>query len=59
LLAATFLALGLAAGYFAHDRAQALIIGVSAWLLLLSASICWLSSRPAGAEFRRCPIFGS
>jgi ABC-type transport system involved in multi-copper enzyme maturation permease subunit len=35
LLAATFLALGLAAGYFAHDRAQALIIGVSAWLLLL------------------------
>ena len=35
LLATTFLALGLVAGYFAHDRAQALIIGVSAWLLLL------------------------
>jgi len=35
LLAATFLALGLAAGCFAHDRAQALIVGVSAWLLLL------------------------
>ena len=35
LLAATFLACGLAAGYFAHDRAQALIVGVSAWLLLL------------------------
>ena len=34
LLAAAFLALGLAAGFFAHDRAQALIIGVSAWLLL-------------------------
>ena len=35
LLAAAFLALGLAAGFFAHDRAQALIVGVSAWLLLL------------------------
>jgi ABC-type transport system involved in multi-copper enzyme maturation permease subunit len=35
LLSATFLACGLAAGYFAHDRAQALIVGVSAWLLLL------------------------
>jgi ABC-type transport system involved in multi-copper enzyme maturation permease subunit len=35
LLAATFLACGLAAGYLAHDRAQALIIGVSAWLLLV------------------------
>jgi hypothetical protein len=35
LLAAAFLALGLAAGFLAHDRAQALIIGVSAWLLLL------------------------
>jgi ABC-type transport system involved in multi-copper enzyme maturation permease subunit len=35
LLAATFLAFGLAAGYFAHDRAQGLIVGVSAWLLLL------------------------
>jgi ABC-type transport system involved in multi-copper enzyme maturation permease subunit len=35
LLAATFLACGLAAGYFAHDRAQALIVGVSVWLLLL------------------------
>jgi len=35
LLAATFLACGLTAGYFAHDRAQALIISVSAWLLLL------------------------
>ena len=35
LLAAAFLACGLAAGYFAHDRAQALILGVSGWLLLL------------------------
>ena len=35
LLAATFLACGLGAGYFANDRAQALIVGVSAWLLLL------------------------
>jgi ABC-type transport system involved in multi-copper enzyme maturation permease subunit len=35
LLAAVFLALGLTAGFLAHDRAQALIIGVSAWLLLL------------------------
>ena len=35
LLAAVFLALGLAAGFLAHDRAQALIVGVSAWLLLL------------------------
>jgi Cu-processing system permease protein len=35
LLSATFLALGLAAGFFAHDRAQALIAGVSAWMLLL------------------------
>ncbi len=34
-LAAAFVACGLAAGYFAHDRAQALVIGVSAWLLLL------------------------
>jgi ABC-type transport system involved in multi-copper enzyme maturation permease subunit len=34
-LAGTFLACGLAAGYLAHDRAQALIAGVSAWLLLL------------------------
>jgi Cu-processing system permease protein len=35
LLAATFLTCGLAAGYLAHDRAQGLIAGVSAWLLLL------------------------
>jgi len=35
LLAATFLAYGLAAGYLAHDRAQGLIVGVSVWLLLL------------------------
>jgi ABC-type transport system involved in multi-copper enzyme maturation permease subunit len=35
LLAATFLAIGLAAGFSAHDRAQALIIGVSVWLFLL------------------------
>lgn len=35
LLAAIFLACGLAAGYFAHDRAQALIVGVSIWLVLL------------------------
>jgi ABC-2 family transporter protein len=37
LLAGVFLALGLAAGFLARDRAQALIIGVSAWLLLLFA----------------------
>ena len=35
LLAAVFLALGLAAGVFAHDRAHALIVGMSAWLALL------------------------
>jgi ABC-type transport system involved in multi-copper enzyme maturation permease subunit len=35
LLTGAFLAIGLAAGYFAHDRAQGLIAGVSAWLLLL------------------------
>jgi len=35
LLAATFLALGLTTGFLAHDRAHALIIGVSAWLFLL------------------------
>jgi hypothetical protein len=35
LLAAAFLALGLAAGLLAHDRAQALIIGASSWLFLL------------------------
>lgn len=35
LLAAAFVGCGLAAGFVAHDRAQALIIGVSAWLLLL------------------------
>src|SRR6476659_7427290 len=35
LLTAAFLALGLTAGFFAHDRAQALIVGVSGWLLLL------------------------
>jgi ABC-type transport system involved in multi-copper enzyme maturation permease subunit len=35
LLAAVFIACGLAAGFFAHDRAQALIVGVSTWLLLL------------------------
>lgn len=35
LLAGVFIACGLAAGFFAHDRAQALIIGVSAWLFLL------------------------
>jgi len=35
LLAGAFLGCGLAAGYFAHDRAQALIVGVSGWLLLL------------------------
>jgi ABC-type transport system involved in multi-copper enzyme maturation permease subunit len=35
LLAGAFLGCGLAAGYFAEDRAQALIIGVSGWLLLL------------------------
>ncbi|HEU5247793.1 MAG TPA: ABC transporter permease subunit [Candidatus Udaeobacter sp.] len=35
LLAAAFLGLGLAAGFLAHDRAQALVIGATAWLLLL------------------------
>jgi ABC-type transport system involved in multi-copper enzyme maturation permease subunit len=35
LLAATFLACGLAAGYLAQDRAHGLIVGISAWLLLL------------------------
>lgn len=35
LLAAAFLAVGLAVGFLARDRAQALIVGVSAWLLLL------------------------
>lgn len=35
VLAAVFLALGLTAGFMAHDRAHALIIGVSAWLVLL------------------------
>jgi ABC-type transport system involved in multi-copper enzyme maturation permease subunit len=35
LLAAVFLALGLAAGFLANDRAHGLIIGVSAWLFLL------------------------
>ncbi len=35
LLAAAFLALGLAAGFLGHDRAQALIIGATAWLFLL------------------------
>jgi ABC-type transport system involved in multi-copper enzyme maturation permease subunit len=35
LLAAVFITCGLAAGFFAHDRAQALIIGAGTWLLLL------------------------
>ena len=35
LLAAAFLALGLAVGFFTHDRAQALIGGITAWLILL------------------------
>jgi len=35
LLAAVFLSLGLFAGFLAHDRAQALIIAVSGWLVLL------------------------
>ena len=35
LLAATFFALGLTIGFFAHDRAHALIVGVSGWLFLL------------------------
>jgi Cu-processing system permease protein len=35
LLAGAFLACGLAAGYLAHDRAHALIVGASGWLLLL------------------------
>ncbi len=35
LLAATFLALGLMAGFLANDRSQALIAGVTMWLLLL------------------------
>lgn len=35
LLAAAFVACGLAAGFIAHERAQALIIGMSAWLFFL------------------------
>lgn len=35
LLVATFIACGLAAGYLSHDRAQGLIVGVSAWIVLL------------------------
>ena len=35
LLAAAFLALGLTVGFFTHDRAQALIGGITAWLILL------------------------
>jgi ABC-type transport system involved in multi-copper enzyme maturation permease subunit len=35
LLAAAFLALGLVAGFLGHDRAQALIVGATAWLFLL------------------------
>ncbi|HZR04838.1 MAG TPA: ABC transporter permease subunit [Candidatus Udaeobacter sp.] len=35
LLASSFLALGLAAGFLARDRTQALIIGATAWLFLL------------------------
>jgi len=35
LLAGTFLACGLAAGYLAHDRAQALVAGLTVWLILL------------------------
>lgn len=35
LLAAVFLSLGLLAGFLAQDRAQALIIAVSAWLVML------------------------
>ncbi|MBV9010281.1 MAG: ABC transporter permease [Verrucomicrobia bacterium] len=35
LLAAAFVALGLACGFLARDRAQALITAVSAWLLML------------------------
>jgi hypothetical protein len=35
LLAAVFFALGLCAGFFAHDRSSALMLGVAAWLILL------------------------
>jgi ABC-type transport system involved in multi-copper enzyme maturation permease subunit len=35
LLAATFLALGLTIGFFANDRAHALIVSVCGWLFLL------------------------
>lgn len=35
LLAATFLALGLTIGFFANDRAHALIVAVCGWLFLL------------------------
>ena len=34
-LAAMFVALGLSAGFLARDRVQGLVLGVSAWLLLL------------------------
>lgn len=36
LLAATFLALGLMIGFFANDRAHALIVSVCSWLFLLA-----------------------
>lgn len=35
LLAATFVAVGLSAGFFARDRVQGLVLAVSAWLFLL------------------------
>jgi hypothetical protein len=35
LLAAVFFALGLCAGFSAHDRSSALMLGISAWLVLL------------------------
>ena len=34
-LAAAFVSLGLSAGFLAHDRVQGMVLGVSAWLLLL------------------------
>ena len=35
ILAAMFVALGLSAGFFAHDRVQGLVLAVSAWLFFL------------------------
>src|SRR5579884_346056 len=58
LLAAAFLALGLAAGFLGHDRAQALIIGATAWLFLLFGFDLSVFSPRGSSLFRRFPISG-